>query len=118
MTDEAAPAARAVGYRVRSDRSLLTTPIFRAALEKEIEALRKGEHARSLRTIVRIRDEPGGDKAADRRVRLEAARTLIGETGGTQVSVSVSQIISPGYVIRLPAPKEPGPIVGTLDASA
>jgi hypothetical protein len=105
---EVADAAKAVGYRARAGRALLNAPIFGAALAREVEAMRRGEHARSLRTIVKIRDDAGENTAADRRVRLEASRTLIGGDEGEGLSVNLKvqnnsvNAIRPGYVLQLP----------------
>jgi hypothetical protein len=110
---EAADAAKAVGYRARAGRALLNAPIFSAALAREVEAMRRGEHARSLRTIVKIRDDAGENTAADRRVRLEASRTLIGGDEGEGLSVNVKvqnnsvNAIRPGYIVQLPPDFEP-----------
>jgi hypothetical protein len=49
---DVADAAKAVGYQARAGRALMSAPIFSAALANEVEAMRRGEHARSLRTIV------------------------------------------------------------------
>jgi hypothetical protein len=124
---DVADAAKAVGYQARAGRALMNAQIFSAALAAEVEAMRRGEHARSLRTIVNIRDEVGENTAADRRVRLEASRTLIGgdEGKGLEVNVNVQSntlnAIRPGYIVRLPADLPPrgegvAPHARTVDA--
>jgi hypothetical protein len=71
---------------------------------KALAALRNGEYAKSIRTIAQIRDDLGDNKAADRKVRLQACQAILGEgNGGADVSVNVGlgQAVTPGYVIRL-----------------
>jgi hypothetical protein len=95
-------AAAAVGYRRKAARDLQASPIFQAAYMKALAALRNGEFARSIKTIAEIRDDRGDNKAADRKVRLQACQVLLGEgDGGTDVTVNVRQDVVPGYVIRL-----------------
>jgi hypothetical protein len=95
-------AAAAVGYRRKAARDLQASPIFQAAYMKALAALRNGEFAKSIKTIAEIRDDRGDNKAADRKVRLQACQVLLGEgDGGTDVTVNVRQDVVPGYVIRL-----------------
>lgn len=96
-------AAAAVGYRKKAARELVKSPVFMNALNKELHALRSNEAARSIKTLIEIRDEKGENRAADRKVRLQAAQVLLGEGDGKQgpsVTVNV-QTLSPGYVIDL-----------------
>ena len=95
-------AAASVGYRRKAARNLQASPIFQAVYMKALAALRNGQFAKSTKTITEIRDELGENKAADRKVRLQACQVLLGEgTGGTDVAVNVKQDVVPGYVIRL-----------------
>jgi hypothetical protein len=113
---DVADAAQSVGYRTRAGRMLLATPIFSAALAKEIDAFRKGERARCLHTAVKIRDEEGAGKAADRKVRLDASKMIFGEEGGGgrgggNVNVNVGLNVTPGLVIRVRDPDQGNKLV-------
>lgn len=102
-------AAELIGLRKRNARELLTLPIVQKALAVAAQQLRTGEHARSLHTMIGLRDDPGMGKAADRKVRLSAAQALIGEGDGSRSNVTVNvgaQLVTPGYVIDL-TPQKP-----------
>jgi hypothetical protein len=96
-------AAAAVGYHRKSARDFQASPLFQAVYMKALAALRNGEFAKSIKTIAEIRDDQGDNKAADRKVRLQACQALLGEGGGgaTDVTVDVRQAVVPGYVIRI-----------------
>jgi hypothetical protein len=95
-------AAAAVGYRRKAARDFQASPLFQSVYMKALAALRNGEFAKSIKTIAEIRDDRGDNKAADRKVRLQACQALLGEVGGgTDVTVDVRQAVMPGYVIRL-----------------
>jgi hypothetical protein len=92
-------AAAAVGYRRKAARDLQASPLFQGAYMKALAALRNGEHAKSIKTIAEIRGDRGDNKAADRKVRLQACQALLGEGGGeTDVTVNVgpAQVVTPG----------------------
>lgn len=104
-------AAAAVGYRRKAARDLQASPLFQGVYMKALAALRNGEYAKSIRTIAQIRDDLGDNKAADRKVRLQACQALLGEgDGGADVAVNVGrgQVVTPGYVIRLSKPAAKG----------
>ena len=97
-------AADLLRIRRRNARELVTTPIFKAALEQEMTRYRDGERIASVQTLVEVRDDPGLGKAADRKVRLQAAGLLLGEVGGGRTTVNVSvggQHITAGIVLDL-----------------
>jgi hypothetical protein len=105
-------AARFLGLRVKRARVALSDPRFRKLYAEACEALRNGQRARNLHTAIAIRDAEGEDTAADRQVRLKAITVLEGRDGVAGVNVSIntthnSVSITPGYVIRLPAPGAP-----------
>jgi hypothetical protein len=63
-----------------------------------------------LATAIEIRDDDGDGSAAIRTVRLKACQFIEGKPDGASVVVNVNQTsnvaaISPGYVIKLPAPR-------------
>ena len=100
-------AAAAVGYRRKAARDLQASPLFQGVYMKALAALRNGEFARSIKTISEIRDDRGDNKAADRKVRLQACQALLGEGNGSTdftVNVGPGQTVVPGYVIRLGEP--------------
>ena len=83
-------AAELLRIRKRNARELMTLPIFQREYNAELQRYRDGERAASLRTLVEVRDEPGQNKAADRKVRMQASQVLLGETGGAGASVTVN----------------------------
>ncbi len=98
-------AADVACLRRKNARDLFNWPIFLASYNAAVAALRKNEHARSLHTMIAIRDDPGLGKAADRKVQLTAAAALIGEANGkpsntVNVNIGATQITA-GIVIDL-----------------
>jgi hypothetical protein len=72
--------------------------------------VRTGAKARALCEIINLVGRVGEDKAADAKVRLEAAKTVLGEDAkGVSVNVQVNNqtnnmtAIRPGYVLDLSA---------------
>ena len=100
-------AAKAEGYRLRRARTYLADlPAFNLYRAQLLKARRENEQARNLATAIEIRDDDGDGSAAIRTVRLKACQFIEGKPDGASVVVNVSQtsnVISPGYVIRLPA---------------
>ena len=94
-------------------RYLTAQPLVMQYYLARCEALRKGEKARNIRTLITIRDSIGDDTAADKAVRIKAVAALEGTAStGTTVNVAINN--QPGYVIRLPAsPNHPPTINGT-----
>ncbi len=77
--------ARVLHLKKRYIRQLLALPIVQNALAVEVQRLRTGEHARaSIHTLLEIRDDPGHGKAADRKVRMQAAESILGEREGSR----------------------------------
>jgi hypothetical protein len=102
-------AARAEGYRLKRARNYLAElPAFNLYRARLLKARRGNEQARNLATAIRIRDDDGDGSAAIRTVRLKACQFIEGKPDGASVVVNVSQtsnVVSPGYVIKLPAPR-------------
>ena len=58
---------------------------------KSTETDEKSERARSVATLVELSDETGENRAVDRKVRLDAAKALLGKhMKALSVSVSVN----------------------------
>jgi hypothetical protein len=118
--EQAADAAR---IKRRNARDLITQAIFRKELDRQLQALRDSAKAKALHTQIQIMTNEGTGKAADRKVQLEAADRILEREGqrqgGPTVNVNVnSQMVTPGYVIRLPAKREPIEIDGKVVPSA
>ena len=86
-------AADLLRIRRRNARELHGLPIFQKHYNAALEAYRNGERAASLRTMVEVRDAPGLDKAADRKVRLTAAAMIMGEAGNSAANVTIHNTI-------------------------
>jgi hypothetical protein len=115
-------AADLLRIRRRNARELSTFPIFQRAYATELQRLRDGEKARSVHTMIEIRDDRGLGKAADRTVRLKASQAILGEgDGNRQPNVQVNVGVTAGYVIDLSpqkadaAPKTPLEMEGEQD---
>jgi hypothetical protein len=111
-------AARFVGYRIRKARRLAGTEEFvrfRGSLMRE---LRESEGPRNLATAIQIRDDKGDGSAATKTVQLKACAFIEGPPDKASVTVNVNTHtnvgITPGYVIRLPAKREPPTIEGDV----
>lgn len=87
-------AADLLRIRRRNARELFGLPIFRSAYNDALERYRNGERAASLRTMVEVRDAPGLDKAADRKVRLTAALAIMGEAGNSGTNVNITNHVA------------------------
>jgi hypothetical protein len=98
-------AADVLRIRRRNARDLIRQPLVEREMAKAVQALRTGATPRAMRRIVGLVDEKGEGAAADRKVQLEAAKTVLGveATKGASVSVTVNNQtnVSPGYVIDL-----------------
>lgn len=97
-------AATVLRIRRRAARNLSAQPAFQRLLAKETAAFRDGARARATRRMVNLIEEPGQNKAADRKVQLAASMAVLGEgdARGTTVNVQVNNTLTPGIVIRLP----------------
>lgn len=103
-------AADLLRIRRRNARQLSRSTIFQAELGKATQEFRDGQKLRSLQTMADIRDEPGDGKAADRKVRLQAATALLGEDAGRKGNAGVTvNVVTPGYVIGRNG-REPQPV--------
>lgn len=115
-------AAQLLGFRQRHARRLMAAPVMHRAYTAELHRLREGGKPRAMAEILALVEREGQDKAADAKVRLQAAQAILGEAVGTPSSrVSVNTYvggttITPGYVIRIPA--KPGEDRHTIDHGA
>jgi len=106
-------AAKAVGYKTKRARNHLgDLHEFNQLRGKLLKERRESEGARNLATLIKIRDDEGDGLAADRTVQLKAVSAIEGNEGKAALTVNVNQqtniaAISPGYVIKLPAPRSP-----------
>jgi len=109
--------ADVLGLRRKYVRRLLNEAVFRTELNAAAHALRASAVPKALRQMIDLMDWQGDGRAADAKVRLEAAKAILGEDGASlSVNVNVASQtnvgIRPGYVLRLP----PEPAPSTLDA--
>lgn len=113
-------AADLVGIRRRNARDLVKQAVFVRHLSSELEALKTGHKAEAVRTMVQVMRDPGQGKAADRKVRLEAASMITGEqlagkaAPQANINVQVNNHISPGYVIRAPQVLRDPPVIDAV----
>jgi hypothetical protein len=100
-------AAKDCGYRIKRARNYLDAlPAFNEYRRRLLKARRESEQARNLATLIKIRDDPGDGKAADRTVQLKAVVAIEGTDKAHAVTVNVSQAsntLVAGYVVRLRA---------------
>lgn len=110
-------AADALRIKRRNARWISRQPVFQRELAEQLQALRNGMKARALIAQGEILEDKGENTAADRRVRLQASQTILGEESRqSPVSVTVNNNVplTAGIVIRLPHEVAPTP----LEASA
>jgi hypothetical protein len=101
-------AARVVDIRQRNAKQVSALPAFRSLYSKMVSDMRSGETARSIATMIEVRDDAGDGSAATKGQRLKAAQALMGE-GGMNINidarrqeVNVTQVRA-GYVFERPA---------------
>lgn len=98
-----------IGMRIRAARWVSFQPLFEAELARAMRAFRNGAQPEAFRTILDVMRDPGENKAADRKVRLQAAQSLLGEhiaqpnqtNINVGVKVGVQTTVTPGMVIDL-----------------
>ena len=105
-------AALALGLRVRRARRLFTDPDVVKYYQKLMQDLRANEGARNIHAAIAIRDAAFKPEAtaAERKVALDAARYLDGDTGGSG-GTTVNVNVTPGYVIDLSGAAEPPRVI-------
>jgi hypothetical protein len=103
-------AAAVLGLRRRNARQILASPGWQKIYAALLADVRTGAKARALREIIDLVGRVGEGKAADAKVRLDAAKTVLGEEAkGVSVNVQVNnqtnlaEAIRPGYVLDLSA---------------
>lgn len=104
---EATSLKKAAEIAQLTDRALqeaFTKPEVKAHYQKELEVLRNGGRARSIRVGLELMDDAKLKKtAAGQKVRLESAKFILDDpadrAGGVHVNVGVS-IQSPGYQVK------------------
>ena len=113
-------AAKAAGMTHVRARMVLHDPAVRRAYFRGMEVLRESERARNIHLAVKLRDDglANDATAASKKVALEAARYLDGESasgGGVNVSVSVTNQVA-GYVVDLTEPGQAIPHRSAIEA--
>jgi len=108
-------AADAARVRRKEARRLLSDKLFRNALATELRALGDSAKPHALHTIIRTLDREGEGKAADAKVRLEAAKIVLADDApAVAVKAGVAQGLydglRPGVVIKLKTNAPAAPI--------
>ncbi|WP_018407673.1 hypothetical protein [Methylocystis rosea] len=99
-------AADLLRIRRRHARWIMAQPIAQKELALQLQSLRSGMKAQALMTVGEIMTERGENSAADRKVRLAAAQTIMGDEArgpAVNVNVGVGVQLTAGIVVRLPA---------------
>jgi hypothetical protein len=106
-------AAKLVGMSRKAARMLLASPIGSKAMARALQDLRDGAKPLAMAKIVELISTTGEGKAADRKVQLEAARTILGDEAGPSPTTIINNtinnagvILAPGYVMDL-RPRDP-----------
>ncbi|WWT39895.1 hypothetical protein [Microcystis phage Mwe-JY08] len=105
-------AAKAGNMTVMRAKLCLRDPVVRKAYMRQLEDLRESERARNIHAAIKIRDAAfdDGATAATKKVALDAARYLDGDTGGSG-GTTVNVNVTPGYVIDLSGAAEPPRVI-------
>jgi hypothetical protein len=111
-------AADAARIKRRNARDLFTQQVFKRELDRRLQALREGAKPRALHRVIEILNDKSSNRAADKKVAMEAADRILEREGasksGPAVNINIGPTISPGYVIRLPPKREPPTIEGEV----
>ncbi len=83
-------AAGVLDIRRRNARQVTRIPAFQRLMAQLTGELRSGGRARAIHTLLSIMADVGENTAADRAVRVKAAKEVIGEEGKGGVSVNVN----------------------------
>jgi len=116
-------AADLLHIRRRNARWIATQSVFQTALNAEVDAIRSGSKIRAMRRIAELVDDSGDGTAADRKVQLAAAQTVLGEQAkGVSVNVNTqfnnNVVVTPGYVLDLrPDPRHQHDDTSILDVT-
>ena len=91
---------------------ILRDPVVRKEFFRGLEDLRESQRARNIHAAMKIRDAAFDDDAtaATKKVALDAARYLDGDTGGSG-GTTVNVNVTPGYVIDLSGAAEPPRVI-------
>ncbi|PZO80533.1 MAG: hypothetical protein DI629_07275 [Mesorhizobium amorphae] len=107
-------AAKHANISPRSLRAAWQKPSVQAFHQQQVRALRTGQGAQNVRTLMEIRDDPSlKGNAAGARARVAAVTALETDPdarNGVEVNVNTSVNVAmetAGYVIRLPAREAP-----------
>ncbi len=103
--------------RKRQADALLIHPEFRKRYEEGVEVLRANEKARNIHKAIAVRDDEALTSPAGRKVQLDAAKWLHGESDDVRVSARVGVSVSLGYVIDLTGDKGKPAQVVDVEAS-
>jgi hypothetical protein len=108
LGDKITDAALAVGLRANRARRLMGDPAVRREYMRRCEELRENERARNILLYSTVRDRglESGATAAQQKVAIEAARTLLPEDASPSITINGGQNVIAGYVIKLPPPGE------------
>lgn len=111
-------AAKLVGMSRKAARMLLASPIGSKAMARALQDLRDGAKPIAMAKIIELIGTEGEGKAADRKVQLEAARTILGDDAGpSPVTINnttinnAGVILAPGYVMDLRPRDDEGKII-------
>lgn len=95
-------------------RDLISDPLFKSKMQAAIANQRAALAPQAISTMAEVMTTVGDNTPADRRVRLDAAKTIMGEDAkGFSVNVQVNNqtnnntTIRPGYVLDLSALHKP-----------
>lgn len=105
------------GLRKRQADALLLHPEFRKRYDEGVEVLRANEKARNIHKAIAVRDDETLTSPAGRKVQLDAAKWLHGESDDVRVSARVGVSVSLGYVIDLTGDKGKPAQVIDVDAN-
>jgi hypothetical protein len=96
---------------------LQTQKPFQQAVARELEAMKTGAQAGAMKVVIDLAHERGENKAADRKVMLQAAQAILGDKVGTpaqgsnvNVTVNNGPVLQAGIVVRLPPSAKAPPL--------
>ena len=109
-------AADIVGMRRRHARYIFSQRVFQTELNRAVEEMRSGAKPLAMQRVIDLVSIEGDGKAADRKVQLQAAQSILGDQVGpapakaATINISTGPTLVAGVVVRLPQSAKPSPL--------
>jgi hypothetical protein len=95
---------------------LKTQKPFQDLVAKELEAMKTSARLGAMQIVIGLAHERGENKAAERKVMLQAAQAILGDAvgtppaGGANITINNGPVLQAGIVVRLRSDTKPTPL--------